>query len=93
METPEEFAKSLAEMTDEEFFSRTEPLPQFNPQSDDYQEVVWGTTPLGGDLSIVKFYDNDGNRCRKEEKSYVDIVVYTKEGEVVNSVVGKRPNQ
>lgn len=79
-------------MTDDDFFRRDDtPKEPFRPVSDEWQEVEWGTTPLGGDLSLAKFYDRDGKRCKKTDMAYMDVVIYTKDGEVVNSVMGRNP--
>ena len=76
-------------MSDEEFFKRIEtPNEPFNPVTNEYQEVHWGTTPLGGDLSIAIYYDKNGERCNKENMEYMDIKIYTKDGVLINSVMG-----
>lgn len=91
--------KPIGELTEEEFLELINRdvsndgnnKESFNPVSDEWKEVHWGATPLGGDLSIAYFYDKNGERCKKSEKAYMDIVIYTKEGVVVNSVMGHNP--
>ena len=79
-------------MSDEEFFRRSEAKREpFNPVSNEWQEVHWGETPLGGDVSIAYYYDKEGNHCTKENMAYMDIVIYTKDGTYVNSVMGANP--
>ena len=63
----------------------------FPPEENEYMKIEWGETPLGGDLSIAYYYDKDGNHCTRENMAYMNIVIYTKDGEYVNSVYGKKP--
>lgn len=64
---------------------------KFPPEENEFMEIEWGSTPLGGDLSIGYFYDKDGNHCTRENMAYMNIVIYTKDGQYVNSVCGKNP--
>ena len=63
----------------------------FPPEKNEFMEIHWGSTPLGGDLSIGYYYDKDGNHCTRENMAYMNIVIYTKDGQYVNSVYGKNP--
>jgi hypothetical protein len=63
----------------------------FPPEENEYMEIHWGETPLGGDLSIAYFYDKDDQLCTRENMAYMNIVIYTKDGTVVNRVMGLNP--
>ena len=49
-----------------------------------YTEREDGLTINGGAYSIAYYYDQDGNPCRKEDASKVNIVEYTENGERLN---------
>ena len=92
MESPEELGRRLNNMTDEEFFRSDESAQEkFDPQSNEWQEVEWGRTPIGGDLSIAQYYDKNDRRCKKGDMAYMNILIYTKDGKLVNSVMGHNP--
>ncbi len=80
--------KLFDEVAYEYFYGPKEP---FNPVSDEYQEVCWEKTPIGGDVTITVFYDKNGNRCKKSEMAYCDTTIYEKDGTYVNCVLGARP--
>ena len=40
---------------------------------------------------VIIHYDKDGNHCTRENMAYMNIVIYTKDGQYVNSVYGKNP--
>ena len=63
----------------------------FPPEENDYMEIQWGTTPLGGDLSIAYYYDKDNQHCTRENMAYMDIIIYNEDGTYVNMVHGKNP--
>lgn len=63
----------------------------FPPEENDYMEIQWGTTPLGGDLSIAYFFDKNDQHCTRENMAYMDIVIYNEDGTYVNMVHGKNP--
>lgn len=77
-------------MSDKELSGGEQRKDGFPPESDEYKEVHFGPTPLGGDVSIAYFFDKNGNHCKREDMAYMNIVIYTKDGKYVNSVSGKR---
>lgn len=84
--------KDFGKMIEEELSARAKQTKEpFNPAPTDYMGVNWGKTPLGGDVSLVYYFDKDGNHCKRENMAYINIVIYTKEGEYVNSVMGHNP--
>jgi len=71
-----------------QFYSRNSFFP---PEENDYMEIQWGTTPLGGDLSIAYFFDKNDQHCTRENMAYMDIIIYNEDGTYVNMVHGKNP--
>ena len=49
-------------------------------EENDYMEIQWGTTPLGGDLSIAYFFDKNDQHCTREDMAYMDIIIYNEDG-------------
>ena len=68
--------------------TKREPAP-FPPVDDEFCESHVHPTPNGGDYSTAYFYDKDGNPCRREEATYMNIVEYKKGGERVNESYGE----
>lgn len=83
-----DYGKMIAEELSAKAKQKKEP---FEPTPTDYMGVVWGTTPLGGDVSLVYYFDKDDNHCKRENMAYSNIVIYTKDGNYVNSVAGRNP--
>ncbi len=51
-----------------------------------YTERHEGTTPLGGDYSVAYYYDEQHAPCEKSRAKFVNIVIYTNDGERVYEV-------
>lgn len=75
--TDKEFEKLLDEVAGK----RSDKIQKPDPR---YTETHYGRTPNGGDYSIAYYYDKDGNPCRKNEASAVNIIEYSKEGHRIN---------
>lgn len=58
------------------------------PKNNDFSEVHYSKTPNGGDYSVAYFYDKEGNPCKKEDASYLNIIEYTKDGRRINETYG-----
>lgn len=71
--------------------SQQEKTETFPPEENEYMEIHWGTTPIGGDFSIAYFFDKDNRHCTRENMAYMNIVIYNKDGTRVNEVYGKNP--
>jgi hypothetical protein len=63
----------------------------FPPEENEFMEIHWGTTPLGGDLSIGYYFDKDDQHCTRENMAYMNIYIYNKDGTYVNCVIGNNP--
>lgn len=83
--------KDYSKMSDEEFFRQDTTKEPFPPEENEFMEIDWGSTPLGGDLSIAYFFDKDDQHCTRENMAYMNIYIYEKDGTYVNSVMGKNP--
>ena len=83
--------KDYSKMSDKEFFRQDTAKEPFPPAENEYMEIKWGETPLGGDLSIAYFYDRDDQHCTRDKMAYMNILIYKKDGTYVNAVYGKNP--
>lgn len=83
--------KDYSKMSDEEFFRQDTTKEPFPPEENEFMEIDWGSTPLGGDLSIAYFFDKDDQHCTRENMAYMNIYIYEKDGTYVNCVMGKNP--
>ena len=82
-------------MSDAEFFRRLDEFvghvdskKPFEPVESEFNEIHWGPTPNGGDLSIGFFYDKDHIPCRKEDAVEIHIHEYTKDGRFIQETLG-----
>ena len=92
-DTPEEFAKYLESLTDEEFFRISEPVKDDKFEESPCVEVDLAPTPNGGAYSKAYFYDSEGNPCIRENADFMNIVEYDSEGNRINETYGKRNAQ
>lgn len=88
----EEFKKKIDKMSWEELTAPAKEQPRpFPPVDNEFCESHVGKTPSGGDYSTAYFFDKDGNPCRKEDRAYMNVVEYTKDGKRINEFYGAPP--
>lgn len=60
---------------------------KFPPEENEFMEIHWGATPMGGDLSIGYYYDKNGEHCTRDKMHYMVIKIYEKDGTCIDTIV------